>query len=126
MKQLFATIRAARWLEPTILIALVCILILIALGSGGASTASDEEARMQRILSKIDGAGRVHVMIARDDGGECTPFAVLPSLMYAAEAARGNFELDSIKEKFEQIVGCPFDSFMLLYSTPLTVMLDAP
>lgn len=49
-----------------------------------------------------------------DDGGECTPFAVLPSLMYAAEAARGNFELDSIKEKFEQIVGCPFDSFMLL------------
>lgn len=79
MKQLFETIRAARWLEPIILIALVCILILIALGSGGGSTASDEEARMQRILSKIDGAGRVHVMIARDDGGECTGVVVVAS-----------------------------------------------
>lgn len=79
MKQLFETIRAARWLEPTILIALVCILILIALGSGGGSTASDEEARMQRILSKIEGAGRVHVMIARDDGGDCTGVVVVAS-----------------------------------------------
>lgn len=79
MKQLFETIRAARWLEPTILIALVCILILIALGSGEGSTASDEEARMQRILSKIDGAGRVHVMIARDDSGECTGVVVVAS-----------------------------------------------
>lgn len=49
-----------------------------------------------------------------DDGGECTPFAVLPSLMYAAEAARGNYDIDSIKEKFNRITGCDFDSFMLL------------
>ena len=79
MKQLFETIRAARWLEPTILIALVCILILIALGSGGGSTASDEEARMQRILSKIDGAGKVSVMIAEDEGGACTGVVVVAS-----------------------------------------------
>ena len=72
MKQLFETIRAARWLEPTLLLALVCILVVLALGSGGESAASEEEARMQRILSKIDGAGRVSVMIARDDGGSCT------------------------------------------------------
>ena len=34
---------------------------------------------MQRILSKIDGAGRVHVMIARDDGGDCTGVVVVAS-----------------------------------------------
>ena len=79
MKQLFETIRAARWLEPTLLLALVCILVVLALGSGGESAASEEEARMQRILSKIDGAGRVHVMIARDDGGECTGVVVVAS-----------------------------------------------
>lgn len=49
-----------------------------------------------------------------DDGGECTPFTVLPSLMYAAEASRGNYDIDSIKEKFNKITSCDFDSFMLL------------
>lgn len=49
-----------------------------------------------------------------DDGGECTPFTILPALMYGAEAIRGNNDIDSIKEKFKQIVGCDFDSFMLL------------
>lgn len=49
-----------------------------------------------------------------DDGGECTPFAVLPSLMYAAEASRGNYDIDIIKRKFKEITGCDFDSFMLL------------
>lgn len=49
-----------------------------------------------------------------DDGGECTPFAVLPSLMYAAEISKGNNDIDSIKKKFREITGCEFDSFMLL------------
>lgn len=48
-----------------------------------------------------------------DDGGECTPFAVLPSLMYAAEASRGNYDIDSIKQKFKEITSGDFDSFML-------------
>ena len=79
MKQLFETIKAARWLELTIAIGLVCVLIVLALGSGGGSAASDEEARMQRILSEIDGVGRVRVMIARDDGGNCTGVVVVAS-----------------------------------------------
>ena len=49
-----------------------------------------------------------------DDGGECTHFTVLPSLTYAAEASRGNYDIDSIKEKFKRITDCEFDSFMLL------------
>ena len=49
-----------------------------------------------------------------DDAAECLPHTVLPSLMYAAEASRGNYDIDSIKEKFNRITGYDFDSFMLL------------
>ena len=49
-----------------------------------------------------------------DDGDECSKFAVLPSLMFAAEATRGNTDIESIKKKFKDITGCDFDSFMLL------------
>ena len=79
MKQLFETIRAARWLELAIAAGLVCVLIVLALGSTNGSAASDEEARMQRILSRIDGAGRVSVMLARNDAGECTGVVVVAS-----------------------------------------------
>ena len=79
MKQVFETIKAARWLELAIAAGLVCVLIVLALGSGGESAASDEEARMERILSKIDGAGRVNVMLARDGAGACTGAVVVAS-----------------------------------------------
>lgn len=49
-----------------------------------------------------------------DNGSECSKLAVLPSLMYAAEAAKGNYDLEDIKRKFKKITGCDFDSFMLL------------
>ncbi len=48
-----------------------------------------------------------------DDGAECSMFAALPSLMFAAEKAHGNNDMDSIKAKFKEITGCEFDSFML-------------
>ena len=79
MKQLFETIKAARWLELAIAAGLVCVLIVLALGSGGGSASSDKEARMERILSKIEGAGRVSVMLARNDAGECTGAVVVAS-----------------------------------------------
>ena len=79
MKQLFETIKAARWLELAIAAGLVCVLIVLALGSGGGSASSDEEARMERILSKIEGAGRVSVMLARNYAGECTGAVVVAS-----------------------------------------------
>ena len=49
-----------------------------------------------------------------DDGGECSPFTILPTLMFTAEALKGNTDMDSIKKKFYDIVGVDFDSFMLL------------
>lgn len=49
-----------------------------------------------------------------DNGAECSKYAILPSLMYAAELAKGNTDVDNIKKKFFQITGCQFDTFMLL------------
>ena len=48
-----------------------------------------------------------------DDGAECSKFAVLPALMYAAEKAEGNDDLNNIKAKFKTITGCEFDDFLL-------------
>ncbi|MBR2886220.1 MAG: beta-N-acetylhexosaminidase [Clostridia bacterium] len=48
-----------------------------------------------------------------DDGAECSKFAILPSLMYAAEVLKGNTDLESIKEKFKEITGSDFDDFLL-------------
>lgn len=49
-----------------------------------------------------------------DNGGECSPFGVLPTLACAAEFARGNFDMASIKEKFRAVVGVDYDLFCAL------------
>lgn len=49
-----------------------------------------------------------------DDGDECSKYAILPTLLYAAETANGNTDMDSIKKKFHDITGADFDTFMLL------------
>jgi len=56
-----------------------------------------------------------------DDGSECSKFAVLPTLMYTAEALNGNFDTERMKKKFYDIVGCDFDNFMLLDMINLSV-----
>ena len=60
-----------------------------------------------------EGVDGIVMAVWGDNGGECPRFSILPSLMYAAEASRGNFDLDSIKKKFKEIVGADFDGFML-------------
>ena len=49
-----------------------------------------------------------------DDGGECSRFAVLPSLFYLSEVAKGNTDEEKIKSKFKQKFGLSYDEFMLL------------
>ncbi|MBQ4070989.1 MAG: beta-N-acetylhexosaminidase [Clostridia bacterium] len=48
-----------------------------------------------------------------DDGMECSHFSQLPSLLYIAEYARGNYDEEKIKAKFKRITGVDFDTFML-------------
>lgn len=49
-----------------------------------------------------------------DDGAECSRLSVLPSLMYIAEMVKGNFDEESIKAKFSDLIGIDFDDYMLL------------
>ena len=49
-----------------------------------------------------------------DNGAECSRFAVLPSLFYAAEAARGNGDEEEIRRRFERKFGVAWEDFMLL------------
>ncbi len=55
-----------------------------------------------------------------DDGAECSPFTILPSLLYAAERMKNNTDMEYIKKKFFEITGTDFDDFMVLdlFDTP--------
>lgn len=49
-----------------------------------------------------------------DNGAECSRFAFLPSLFYAAEIYKGNWDEEAIHKAFEEKFGIPWDDFMLL------------
>ena len=49
-----------------------------------------------------------------DDGGECSRYAVLPSLFYLSEVAKGNKDEGKIKAKFRRTFGVDYDDFMLI------------
>ena len=49
-----------------------------------------------------------------DNGGECSKLAVLPSLFYLSEVAKGNDDEKKIKEKFKARFGISYDDFMLI------------
>lgn len=63
MKRLLETLKGARWVEMTLLIILLCILVLAMLGSEEKTALTGEE-QMGRVLSKIEGAGRVSLMLS--------------------------------------------------------------
>ncbi len=68
MKQLIEALKSARKLEWCILAAVLGILLALGMGSGlGDGGASTEERRMERVLSNIEGAGRVTVMLSGDE-----------------------------------------------------------
>ncbi len=60
------------------------------------------------------GVEDVFLTVWGDDGNECSRFAILPSLYFAAEAYRGNTDIDSMKAGFKQLTGCDWEAFMLL------------
>ena len=71
MSRFLESIRSARKIELLILIVFVCALLVIAL-SGRNAQDTDLEARMSALLSKIEGAGHVRVLLSQDDEGSCT------------------------------------------------------
>ena len=77
MKQLIEALKSARKLEICIAVAALAALLALSIGGGTGQQASEEELRMQRILSRIEGAGRVSVMLSGD--GMCCMGAVVAS-----------------------------------------------
>ena len=54
------------------------------------------------------------VTIWGDNGAECSRYSTVPALFYVAEYAKGNFDEEKIKAKFEKRFGLSFDDFLLL------------
>ena len=49
-----------------------------------------------------------------DDGAECSKFAMIPSLFYVSQLAKGITDDGEIRRNFEEKFSIPFDAFMLL------------
>ena len=63
--------------------------------------------------AKKRGVNDILITMWGDNGGECSPYAALPSLVYAAECSRGNFNVEDAKRKFEELFGESWNDFML-------------
>lgn len=76
MNGLLDRLRGARRIEFFAALALLALLALLVLGRGGGTGDGAEgtelEARVERILSGIDGVGRVSAMITQDADGRAT------------------------------------------------------
>lgn len=74
MNQLLAALRSARKIELLVILAAVCALIVMGMSGSdaGETISTQEELRMERVLSQLEGAGRVRVMLAADESGAYT------------------------------------------------------
>lgn len=70
------------------------------------------EAALQ--ACEANGVQDVFFTIWGDNGAECSKFALLPSLFYAAQRAQGNHDEADIRRKFHQTFGVSWEDFMLL------------
>lgn len=61
-----------------------------------------------------NGVKDVFLTMWGDDGAECSKFSLLPSLYYASEIAKGQNDMEAIKDGFYKKYGVSFDEFMLL------------
>ncbi len=63
---------------------------------------------------KKTGVKNVILTLWGDNGAECSKFSVLPSLYYASQIAKGNYDTEKIKSGFKEKFGIGFDDFLLL------------
>lgn len=59
------------------------------------------------------GVSDVIMTLWSDGGAECSPFAVLPTLVYASCCNDGVYDVNAAKERFYEVTGENFDDFML-------------
>ena len=68
MKRLYDLLKSAKKHELLILIAVICILFILYLGGSKTDQSSGStEERLQGMLSRIEGAGKVYVLLAESE-----------------------------------------------------------
>ena len=70
------------------------------------------EAAVKACMKK--GITEVYFCMWGDNGGECSPFGVLPSLVAASRFAKGDFDMQNVRREFEEKIGMDFDRFCVL------------
>lgn len=70
------------------------------------------EAAVKACMKK--GITEVYFCMWGDNGGECSPFGVLPSLVAASRFAKGDFDMQNVRREFEEKIGMDFDRFCAL------------
>lgn len=71
-----------------------------------------------------EGIENVFITTWQDNGADASIFSILPTVVAAAEFARGNFDLTKIKERFKEVVGADFDDFLALEEVDKIKTLD--
>lgn len=71
-------------------------------------------ARAAMQSCRENGVQDVFFTLWGDDGGECSRFSLLPALFYASELARGNWDEQKMKRRFQEKFAISFEDFMLL------------
>lgn len=75
---------------------------------------SIKECQASVAVCKEKGIKDYCVTVWGDNGGECSPFGVLPTLFSVAEFAKGNFDEEKIKAAFQDKFAIDFDLFCAL------------
>lgn len=75
---------------------------------------SQEVAKASLDSCKDNGVDEVIFTMWRDHGAECSFFALLPALFYSAQTAKGESNLNKIKQEFFELTGIDYDVFCSL------------
>lgn len=104
--------RSARKTELVLIAAAVCILLALWIGDAvpESTTASEPEQRMQHVLSQIEGAGKVDIMISTGDDG------IPVGAVVAASGADEVYVLLQLQQAVHALTGLELDRIEVVKS----------
>ena len=109
MKRLIESLRSVRKAELLILTVFLCVGLMVLL-NGTREADMSVEGRMCAILSNIEGAGKVHVMLSTDAEGGCTGAVI------TAEGADDVRTMLEIQRAVRTLTGLPLERIEIVKS----------